>query len=268
MAPGSALAGTRMTDIHAIEAAARSRLSNGDELHQSRCVVTGASAGIGQAISVALAVRGATVFAVGRREDHLRATAEGIEGPGRITPCPADLSDPAEISLLVERICRESRGIDALVHSAGTYSRGPIETSSADDFDRQYATNVRAPFLLTQALLPTLRATRGQIVFINSTVVFAPSANIGQYAATKHALAAFVDSLREEVNADGIRVASIYPGRTATPLQARIHLLEQKPYVPERLLQPADIAEVVLKLLTLPRTAEVTDVRIRPMLKD
>ena len=76
-----------------------------------------------------------------------------------------------------------------------------------------------------------------------------------------------MDALREEVNSDGIRVASVFPGRTATPRQARIHALEGKAYVPERLLQPDDVAEVVVKILTLPRSAEITDVRIRPMLK-
>src|SRR5690242_21350214 len=173
-APTPRLAGSLMTDIQAIEEMARRRFGGCDELRECRCVVTGASAGIGQAIAVALAVAGATVFGVGRREDLLRATAEVIKGPGRIRPYPADLSDPTDISLLAERLCREASGVDVLVHSAGMYSRGPVETSSADDFDRQYATNVRAPYLLTQALLPTLRASRGQIDFIKSTIVFAP----------------------------------------------------------------------------------------------
>lgn len=256
-----------MTDIHTSEEMARARLSGFGELHDCRCVVTGASAGIGQAIAVALAVAGATVFGVGRREDHLRAAAEVVKGPGRIRPYPADLSDPTEIACVAERLCREASGVDVLVHSAGMYSRGPVETSSGDDFDLQYAINMRAPYLLTQALLPTLRASRGQIVFINSTIVFAPGANVGQFAATQHGLRALADALREEVNADGIRVASVYPGRTATPRQARIHALERKAYVPERMLQPSDVADVVLKILTVPRSAEVTDVRIRPMLK-
>jgi NADP-dependent 3-hydroxy acid dehydrogenase YdfG len=104
-------------------------------------------------------------------------------------------------------------------------------------------------------------------VFINSTVVFAPQANVGQYAATQHAVRSFADTLREEINPDGIRVVSVYPGRTASPLQARIHSLEGKPYVPERLLQPGDIAEVVLKVLTVPSTVEITDVRVRPAIK-
>jgi NADP-dependent 3-hydroxy acid dehydrogenase YdfG len=255
-----------VTAIPRLETTAHERLAGAVELQDCRCVVTGASSGIGQAIAVALAAAGATVFGVARGEDQLHATAEIVDG-GRITPCPVDLSVEAEISLLADRLRQSAGGVDVLVHSAGTYSRGPIETSSPEDLDRQYLTNVRAPYLLTRALLSTLRANSGQIVFINSTAVFGASPNLGQFAATQHALRAFVDTLREEVNADGIRVASIYPGRTATPRQARIHALEGKAYIPERLLQPRDVAEVVLKILTLPRSAEITDVRIRPMLK-
>jgi NADP-dependent 3-hydroxy acid dehydrogenase YdfG len=244
-----------------------SEAANSGALDGRRCVVTGASSGIGQAIAVALATAGATVFGVARREQHLQSTAELVDGPGRFTPCPADLSVDAELSALARRISGDAGGIDVLVHSAGAYMRGPVETSSADDLDRQYRANVRAPYLLTQELLPSLRASRGQIVFINSTVVFARSAGVGQFAATQHALRSFADTLRDEVNEDGIRVASIYPGRTATPRQAEIYALEGKDYLPERLLQPADVAQVVLSILTLPRSAEVTEVRVRPMLK-
>lgn len=244
-----------------------SRSERRGELHDCRCVVTGASGGIGQAIALALASAGATVFGVARRREQLHETAQLVEGHGHVIPLPVDLSVDGEISALANDLRSRADGIDVVVHCAGTYSRDPIETSRPDDFDRQYTSNVRAPYLLTQALLPALRATQGQIVFINSTVVFAAAANVGQFAATQHALRALADSLREEVNADGIRVVSIYPGRTATTRQEQIHAIEGKDYVPERMLQPDDVAELVLKILTLPNTAEVTDVRIRPMLK-
>jgi NADP-dependent 3-hydroxy acid dehydrogenase YdfG len=90
---------------------------------------------------------------------------------------------------------------------------------------------------------------------------------VSQYAATKHALKAVADSLRAEVNSQGIRVLSVYPGRTATPTQESLHALEGKPYRPTRLLQPEDVAAVVMNALCLPRTAEVTDIHIRPMMK-
>jgi NADP-dependent 3-hydroxy acid dehydrogenase YdfG len=111
-----------------------------------------------------------------------------------------------------------------------------------------------------------LRAREGQIVFINSTVGLTARANVSQFAATQHALKAIADSLREEMNPRGVRVVSVYAGRTATPRQARIHAVEGKPYPPERLMQPEDVASVVLNALALPRSAEVTDVRVRPML--
>jgi NADP-dependent 3-hydroxy acid dehydrogenase YdfG len=237
------------------------------ELKDLTCVVTGASSGIGRAIAAALASAGARVCAVARRRDQLEATAELAKSHGRITPYAADLSVEGEVATLADELRRRAGGVNVLVHSAGTISLGPLGTAPIEDFDRQYAANVRAPYLLTQALLPTLRANSGQIVFINSSVVFAPRANVAQFAATQHALRAIADTLREEVNPDGIRVASIYPGRTATTRQARIHELEGKPYSPERLLQPEDVADTVLNVLTLPRSAEVLDVRIRPMLK-
>ena len=116
--------------------------------------------------------------------------------------------------------------------------------------------------MLTQELIPLLVRRRGQIVFINSTAGFTARANIGQYAATKHGLRAIADSLRDEINGAGVRVLTVYPGRTATPTQERLHALEGKTYRPDRLLQPEDVASVVVHALCLPRTAEVTEIRI------
>ena len=144
---------------------------------------------------------------------------------------------------------------------------GPHGTAPVADLDRQYQTNVRGPYLLIQALLPLLRACRGQVVFVNSTVGLEARAGVGQYASTQHALRAIADALRAEVNADGVRVLSLFLGRTASPMQAAIHKLEGRAYYPERLLQPEDVASVVISVLSLPRTAEVTDISIRPMLK-
>ena len=104
-------------------------------------------------------------------------------------------------------------------------------------------------------------------MFINSTQGLAASAGVGLFAATQHALRAMADSLRDEVNGDGVRVLTVYPGRTATPRQASIFELEGRPYAPDRLLQPEDIATMIVASLKLPRTAEVTNLTIRPMLK-
>jgi NADP-dependent 3-hydroxy acid dehydrogenase YdfG len=236
-------------------------------LQETTCVVTGASSGIGRAIAVALASAGATVCAVARRLDELEATASRANGAGRFALYQTDLVDDKQVTRLGEALVTREDGVDVLVHSAGTISLGDLETAPVRDLDRQYAANVRAPYLLTQALLPALRASEGQILFINSTVGLTARANVGQFAATQHALKALADSLREEINPHGVRVMTVYPGRTATPRQAKIHSIEGKAYPPERLMQPEDVASVVLNALTLPRSAELTDVRVRPMRK-
>lgn len=112
-----------------------------------------------------------------------------------------------------------------------------------------------------------IKSGNGQIVFINSSVGLKAGANVSQYSATKYALNAVADSLREEVNICGIRVLSVFPGRTATPMQEFIHKMQSNTYQPERLLQPSDVAKVVINALSLPRSAEVTNISIRPMIK-
>jgi NADP-dependent 3-hydroxy acid dehydrogenase YdfG len=179
-------------------------------------------------------------------------------------------SDLATISgqfELVQRLVRDLPRVDILIQSAGVYFAGPIEHATLMDFDRQYQTNVRAPYVLTQALLPMLKVQRGQVVFINSSSGTSAKPMSAQYDSTKHALKAIADSLRGEVNAHGVRVLSVFLGRTASEMQEKIYQMEGRPYHPELLLQPEDVASVIVNALCLPRTAEVTDLHIRPMIK-
>jgi NAD(P)-dependent dehydrogenase (short-subunit alcohol dehydrogenase family) len=230
-------------------------------------VVTGAGSGIGRAIALALAGRGAELCLVGRRVEALEAVAEAARARGARVRCyGTDLALDADIECLGRVLGQEVGRLDVLVHSAGVIAPGPMEQVSSADFEAQYRTNLRAPYFLTQAVLPLLREARGQVVFINSSAGVVAKGRVGPYAATKHALKAVADSLREEVNCLGVRVLTVYAGRTATPMQAAIHELEGEPYAPERLLQPEDVAATVLAALSLPRTAEVTDISIRPMI--
>jgi NADP-dependent 3-hydroxy acid dehydrogenase YdfG len=225
-------------------------------------VVTGASSGIGKAIALALGAKGATLCLLGRN-------VEGLQLPApRSATFTVDLTEEHQIRDVANELRKEFGGVDIVVHSAGVFVRERVDAASPADFDRQYRVNVRAPYVLTQALLPSLRQRRGQIVFINSSVArHTPRALISQYAATKAAMKAMADSLREEVNPDGVRVLSVFVGRTATPMQATLHEAEGKEYRPERLLQPEDIASTVVHTLCLSRTAEITEVDIRPMQK-
>jgi NADP-dependent 3-hydroxy acid dehydrogenase YdfG len=229
-------------------------------------VVTGAGGGIGAALSRALVVEGVTAFMVGRTRERLEAAASVCKG-NRARVFPADLTHAEEIRLIANEVGHEFGRLDLLVHSAGVISHASVEQSSVVDFDAQYAANLRAPYMLTQVMLPLLKSACGQIVFVNSSAGLAARPNAGQFCATQHALKALADSTRAEVNEQGIRVLSVYPGRTATSRQAALYAKAGAEYRPELLLQPEDIASMVLNAITLPRTAEVTDITIRPMRK-
>jgi NADP-dependent 3-hydroxy acid dehydrogenase YdfG len=230
-------------------------------------VITGATSGIGRATTLALLQRGSRVCAVGRNPERLADLGETAGAGERLDLRRADLSDNGDLDVLVEHIVRHHDELNTLIHCAGIISLDPLAQASLEDLDRHYRTNLRAPYALTQGLLDLLEKNGGQVVFVNSTSGTRASAGSGQYAATKHALKAVADSLREEVNDAGIRVISIFPGQTATPMQEDLHRSEGRAYEPERLMQPEDVAGTILSALTLSRSAEVTDVRVRPMMK-
>jgi len=231
-------------------------------------VITGASSGIGKAIAQGLAKEGAHLCIVGRKEEKLEVVANYIKKiSGKVSFYIADLGIDEDIYRLITSLQTEFEGIDILIHSAGVISMGYVEQLPVEDFDWQYRINLRAPYCLTQALLPMLRSRRGQIVFINSTSGLVAKSGLAQYSATKHALKAIADSLRAEVNEDGLRVISIFPGRTATPMQETVFKAEGRKYSTDKLMLPEDVSKLVLETLKLPKTAEVTDLMVRPSKK-
>ena len=231
-------------------------------------VITGASSGIGQAVTLGLAAEGVKTCLLGRKLETLEGVAKLARKTASQVVCyQVDLTVDQDVRRIADLIQQDVGHIDMLIHSAGVISFGRLESAPIEDFDRQYRINVRAPYALTQVLLPMLRSCQGQIVFINSSVVLNASPNLGQYAATKHALKAVADSLRQEVNAEGLRVLSIYPGRTASPMQEAVFKMEGREYRPELLMQPEDLAALIINTLTLPRSAEVTDINVRPLIK-
>jgi NADP-dependent 3-hydroxy acid dehydrogenase YdfG len=231
-------------------------------------VVAGATSDVGRAVCLRLAGAGARLCLLGRDRDSLDLVAKRVRDVTEaVGAYRVDLSDDADLATLGERLRRDVDRLDVLVHSAGVFEMAPHAEAAVGDLDRQYRVNVRGPYRLTQVLLPQLRAQQGQIVFMNSTVGLEARASVGQYASTQHALRAVADALRAEVNPDGVRVLTLYLGRTATARQARIFEREGRRYAPELLMQPDDVAHMVVAALTLPRTAEVTEIRMRPLVK-
>lgn len=241
------------------------------DLRGQKALITGASGGIGSAIAQALAEEGVRLFLVGRDVERLndlaaRTSIAGIAGNAVNTEVfRADLTDDTQL-LAAAAAAERTEEVDLLIHSIGLFRGGPIETAPVRELDDQYRVNVRVPYLLTQALLPSLIRRQGQVVFVNSGAGAAPPrGSWGAYAATKHALRALADALRAEVNPKGVRVLSVFPGRTASAMQEEVHRFEGRPYDPSRFLQPEDIAAPLVHALRLPRTAELTDLHIRPM---
>jgi NADP-dependent 3-hydroxy acid dehydrogenase YdfG len=230
-------------------------------------VVTGASGGIGRAIAGALAAQGLTLCLTGRDRERLRRVADELTPGGeRPSIVQADLGSDDGIRALVAAVEAIGRA-DVLVHCAGALRLGDVGAAGPDDLDELYRVNLRAPYLVTKALLPLLVEAKGQIVFVNSSAGLRGSAENVLYAATKSALRSLADGIRDRVNTLGIRVLSVFPGRTATAMQQQVRAFEGESYDPELFLQPSDIAAVVVNALMLPRTAEVTEVSVRPMRK-
>jgi len=235
----------------------------GGKLAGRTAIVTGASSGIGRAIARELAEQGASLCLLGRQSQALRELALPLgEGACRRV-YQVDLSSDEQIEGFAAAFVRDGGQADILVHSAGVIAVGAVEKAPIDEFDRQLKVNVRAPYLLTQALLPLIKARRGQIVFINSNAGLCAVPGSGQYSASKHALTGFAESLRAEVNGQ-VRVMSVYTGSTATPMQAALHLAKRRVYRPELMIQSEDVASLVVHALALPRTVEVTALHLRP----
>ena len=238
-------------------------MSDGQALRDRTALVTGASSGIGAAVAEALGRAGARLLLTGRDTGRLSEVA-GRTGSPQVETFAVDLTDDGQLRELAERAGSVFGSLDVLVHAAGALFWGPVATTPVAELDRQMAVNVRAPFLLTQLVLPLLRAAGGQVVLVNSNAVRRPAAGMASYAASKHALLGLADCLREEVAGDGVRVLSVFPGRTATPMQQELRRLEGQPYDPAGLLQPEDVAALVLEALMLPPRAEATDLFMRP----
>jgi NADP-dependent 3-hydroxy acid dehydrogenase YdfG len=223
-------------------------------------VITGAGSGIGAAVARRLHARGDDLVLHAR--DAARAKQLAAEFPGART-LVGDLADPDRLSWAFSHQSLPDR-VDSLLHIAGVIELGTVGELTPKAWRHQIDVNLLAPAELTRHLLPQLRAARGHVVFVNSGSGLNAHAGWSAYAASKHALKALADALREEEHAAGVRVTSVYPGRTASPMQAKVHQQEGREYDPARWIDPESVATTVLMALDLPRDAEVHDLTVRP----
>ena len=226
-------------------------------------MVTGATSGIGAAVAKAFCASGANVFLLGRNARRLSAAAARLPAARVAGTERVDLGSLAELRSTLAALAQRLRRVDVLVHAAGEYGWTEPGSLDTDGFDLLFDVNVRAPYLLTQGLMPQLARAQGQVIFINSSVVRSLGQGVAAFKATQHAVQGLVDSLRQDFNGRGVRIASVFPGRTATPRMRRIYARQNRKYTPNVLLIARDVAALIVAIAATPRAVEITDVHLR-----
>ncbi len=215
-------------------------------------VVTGAASGIGRATAGAFAAAGARVVLLDVDESGLGAAAREVGGVSLV----CDVRDPTACEERVAKVVEALGAIDVLVHCAGISHRSLFEETDLGVLRRILDVNFFGVANLTKAALPALIRSRGSIVAISSVAGFAPLLGRTAYAASKHALHGFLDTLRAEVASRGVHVLIVCPSYTRTPIDDRALAGDGRPgagrgkTVVGRLLEPAEVAGAVLDGVT------------------
>lgn len=221
-------------------------------------LLTGAGSGIGALLAERLLERGDSVVLTARSAERAHDLRTDLPGAEVLV---ADLADPAAVEALGPRLPDR---LDSVVHAAGVVDLGAVAELSAEAWQEQLAVNLVAPALLTRVALPALRSARGTVLFVNSGAGLSAHPTWAAYAASKHGLKALADALRGEEQEAGVRVTTVYPGRTATPMQEKVHRQEGKEYDATAWIDPATVVATILHVLDLPGDATVPDVTLRP----
>jgi NAD(P)-dependent dehydrogenase (short-subunit alcohol dehydrogenase family) len=217
-------------------------------------LITGVSRGIGRVLSERLLAAGHQVFGLAR-DDFV----SDLELSGLLV---ADLSAPESLEAALAPWLAGLASLDGVVHCAGVVRPGALAGSTPADFAEQFTVNVTAAAELTRLLLPALRAAAGTVVFVNSGSGLNARSPLTSYGASKFALRAYADGLRQEE--PGVRVCTLYPGRTATSMQRRVRAAESGEYRESDYLAPSTVAGVIELMLSLPADGVITDLTLRP----
>ncbi len=249
---------------------------SGDRLAGTAALVTGASSGIGEATAETLAAEGASVAVVARRRDRLEALADRIAGQGgRALVVEADVTDEDQARAAVARAADGLGRLDVLVNNAGVMLLGPIVGAPVDEWRRMVDLNLLGLLYCTHAALPHLLDAAQQgprqvadVVNVSSVAGRLARTGNGVYSATKFAVAAFSESLRQEVTRRHVRVTLVEPGMVATELAGhnRPEILEtvRANFQDTEPMAPGDIADAITFAVTRPRHAVVNELLVRP----
>lgn len=226
-------------------------------------IISGASRGIGRAVSLRLAHEGHFVAVLARNAEEIGELEHEIdEAGGKALSIVCDISDEQQVNDAVAEVMRDFHRIDCVVNNAGIGIFKPADEITADDWERVMDVNVKGSFLLTRAVLPHMKAAgTGHILGIASDVSKRTFATGSLYTASKYAQHAFFESLRREVRSLGIKVSVVYPGLVDT----YFHQAEQGELQQAKFLHADDIAAAVSYILNTPPHVLIDELMIHPM---
>ena len=226
--------------------------------------VTGAASGIGLECARTMLAAGARVALVDRAEDQLKTIC--TELGDRAFPVVVDLTDKASVGRMLPQILDKAGQLDIFHANAGSYVGGEVLGGDPDAWDRMLNLNINSVFRCIHAVLPHMVERRtGDIIVTSSVAGFIPVVWEPVYTASKHAIQAFVHTLRRQVNKHGVRVGEVAPGPVVTALlkdwpQAKL----DEALASGSLMEPSAVAEAVLFMLTRPRNVVIRDIVVLP----
>ncbi len=230
--------------------------------------ITGAASGIGLCCATALLEEGARVVLIDRAEDRLQSRCAELNAQfgGRALPLTLDLLDGKAVSGLLPRILDLAGGLDIFHANAGAYIGGPVQDGDPDAWDRMLNLNINAAFRSVHSVLPHLIAQKsGDVIFTSSIAGVVPVIWEPIYTASKFAVQAFVHATRRQLAPHGVRMGAVLPGPVVTALlddwpKAKL----EEALANGSLMQPREVAEAVLFMLTRPRGVTIRDLVILP----
>ena len=236
-------------------------------LENTCVVITGGASGIGLGVAQAFVKAGAKVVIGGRRPEVVDAAVANINAPGKIFGHVLDVTNREQVAAFFAWAEKKIGEPQILVQAAGINIRNrSIDTMTPEDWDQVIATNATGAYNCLHAVLPKMRAKRSGLIINISSVAGKRALSLGgvAYCASKFAMTAMGTCVSNEVGNDGVRITNVYPGEVNTPI------LDQRPTPvtaehKQRILQPEDVAAMILAIASLPPQAHVPEIVIKPV---